>query len=47
MGLDTNGILLVVMHTFKKTKEDFYQIRVISARKPTKQEAAQYLENNP
>ncbi len=47
LGVDKNGILRVVVHTFKRLDEDLYEIRIISARKATKREARQYRERNP
>ena len=44
MGLDRNGILLVLCHTFRKTRDNDAVIRIISARKATKKEAKQYEE---
>ena len=46
LGLDKGGVLRVVVHTFRKVGEDFYEIRIISARKATKREAEQYREWN-
>jgi uncharacterized DUF497 family protein len=46
MGLDENGILLVVSHTFHKDAESMYKIRIISARKAVKREITQYNEVN-
>ena len=42
LGMDKNGVLLVVHHTFREVYPDSYNIRLISARKPTRQEAKQY-----
>ena len=42
MGLDRDGILLVVVHTFEQLNESLYKIRMISARKATKSEIKQY-----
>lgn len=44
MGLDENGILLVISHTFKNLSSEVCQIRIISARKVTKEESKQYEE---
>jgi uncharacterized DUF497 family protein len=44
MGMDENGILLVVSHTFYKISESQCNIRIISARKATKTETEQYGE---
>ena len=42
LGLDRTGILLVVCHTYRKETETSARIRLISARKPTKNEAKNY-----
>jgi uncharacterized DUF497 family protein len=42
MGLDRTGLLLVVCHTYRKETESSAKIRLISARKSTKNEAKQY-----
>jgi uncharacterized DUF497 family protein len=44
IGLDLTGALLVVCHTYQATAEDRATIRLISARKATAKEAAQYRE---
>lgn len=44
MGLDENGILLVLVHTFQSFSADAARIRVISARKATKKEIKIYEE---
>ncbi len=44
MGKDNSGILLVISHTFRKIEEEFCRIRIISSRKPTKNERKQYEE---
>lgn len=44
MGLDKNGILLTISHTFEKTNASVVIIRLISARKATKTETEQYEE---
>jgi uncharacterized DUF497 family protein len=44
MGLDENGILLVVVHTFKRARTRSATIRLISARKATKRETKTYEE---
>jgi hypothetical protein len=46
MGLDSTGILRVVVHTFEQVDEGLYEIRIISARKATRGEAEQYQERN-
>ena len=42
LGLDGNGILRVVIHTFEQTAEDVWKIRMISARKANRDEENQY-----
>lgn len=42
LGLDQTGALLVVCHTFREDTESSARIRLISARKPTKREQAEY-----
>jgi hypothetical protein len=42
LGLDRTGILLVVCHTFCEETETSARIRIIAARKATKNEAKQY-----
>jgi uncharacterized protein len=42
LGLDRQGIPLVVCHTFHEESDDSARIRVISARKATKAESRQY-----
>ena len=42
LGMDKNGILLVVHHTFREVDPDNCNIRLFSARKPTRREAKQY-----
>lgn len=46
MGIDSNGILLVVVHTFQQLDADCCRIRIISARKATRKESKQYQEEN-
>lgn len=46
IGVDSNGILLVVVHTFQQLNADSYRIRIISARKATRKESKQYREEN-
>ena len=46
LGLDSNGILLVVVHTFEQVNEEVYRIRIISARKAGPEEVMQYQERN-
>ncbi len=45
LGFDRNGILLIVVHTFKET-EYYINVRIISARKATRAETKQYEEFN-
>ena len=42
LGLDRTGVLLVVCHTFREEKRNSARIRLISARKASKNEAAYY-----
>ncbi|GAB6162196.1 BrnT family toxin [Desulfothermus naphthae] len=44
LGMDINGTLLVVVHTFEQLDENTCKIRIISARKATKKETKQYNE---
>lgn len=46
IGIDRNGILLVVVHTFQQVDADSCRIRIISARKATRKESKQYKEEN-
>ncbi len=46
IGIDSGGVLRVVIHTFEQVDEDFYEIRIISARKATSVEINQYREGN-
>ncbi|MBI5186291.1 MAG: BrnT family toxin [Nitrospinae bacterium] len=46
IGIDRNGILLVVIHTFQQLDADCCRIRIISARKTTRKESKQYQEEN-
>ena len=47
LGLDRNGVLLVVVHTFRQINRSDVSIRIISARKATRVEIRQYEEFNP
>jgi uncharacterized DUF497 family protein len=47
IGLDSRGVLLLVVHLFEQIEEELCQIRIISARKATKAEERQYQEANP
>jgi uncharacterized DUF497 family protein len=42
LGLDRTGVLLVVCHTYRDETETSAHIRLISARKPTRNEAKHY-----
>ena len=42
LGLDQTGLLLVVCHTFRGDTELSARVRLISARKATKREEAEY-----
>ena len=44
IGLDSGGVLRVVVHTFEQVSEDLVEIRIISARKAVRAEARQYRE---
>ena len=44
IGVDENGSLVVICHTFESLETDAARIRIISARKATKREKAQYEE---
>ena len=46
MGLDSTGVLRVVVHTFEQVEEDSCRIRIISARNATSAEERQYQEAN-
>jgi len=46
LGLDSNGTLRVVVHTFELANDNQANIRIISARKATNTEAVQYNEGN-
>ena len=46
IGIDKNGILLVVIHTFQRVDNNCIKIRIISARKATRKEVKQYQEEN-
>lgn len=47
LGLDQNGILLVVCHTFVSVGSASAEVRIFSARKATRNEAGQYRRHNP
>jgi uncharacterized DUF497 family protein len=42
LGQSRAGVLLVVIHTFRQSNPDHEDIRIISARRATKREQAQY-----
>ncbi|MBE9063532.1 BrnT family toxin [cf. Phormidesmis sp. LEGE 11477] len=42
LGIDSSGILRVVVHTFEKIDQGICNIRIISARKANKAEVLQY-----
>ncbi len=44
IGIDGNGILLIISHTFAEVSETVIKIRIISARKATRTERNQYEE---
>ncbi len=46
IGIDRNGALLVVVHTFQQIYAENCRIRIISARKATRKESKQYQEEN-
>ena len=47
LGIDSTGVLLVVVHTLEQMSEDAHHIRIISARKAEPREVAQYQEREP
>ncbi len=46
IGIDSGGVLRVVIHTFEQVDEDLCEIRIVSARKATSTEADQYGEGD-
>ncbi len=46
IGIDKNGILLVVVHTFQQIDNTCIKIHIISARKAIRKEIKQYQEEN-
>ena len=44
IGFDSQGTLLVVIHTYREDSRNSVSIRIISARRATRQEAGQYAE---
>ena len=47
MGRDKGGMILVVTHTFAVQGRDERKVRIISARKATKNETKQYEGETP
>ncbi len=46
IGLDSTGVLRIVVHTFEQIDESVSKIRIISARKATSNEAKLYQEQS-
>ena len=46
IGIDSNGVLLVVVHTYRKLDADSCKIRIISVRKATTKESKQCRQEN-
>lgn len=46
LGIDSTGVVRVVVHTFEQLNDKLCQIRIISARKATNVEMRQYREGN-
>ena len=46
IGIDRNGAMLVVVHTFQQIDAESCRIRIISARKATRKESKQYRKEN-
>jgi uncharacterized protein len=46
LGIDSNGILCVVVHTFRQVNKELCEIRIISARKAARREIQQYQKGN-
>ena len=44
IGVDSSGVLRVVVHTFRQIDLDMCEIRIISARRATGREGRQYTE---
>lgn len=42
LGIDSGGVLRVVVHTYKQVQRALVEIRIISARRATAVETAQY-----
>lgn len=47
LGLDQTGTLLVISHTYHEDAENSARVRLISARKATKNETKQYQRSKP
>jgi hypothetical protein len=46
LGIDSTGVVRVVVHTFEQINDELCQIRIISARKATNLEVKRYREEN-
>ena len=46
LGIDSTGVVRVVVHTFEQINDQLCQIRIISARKATNLEVRRYREGN-
>ena len=46
IGVDSGGVLRVVVHTFEQIEQDLCEIRIISARKAVSRETSQYREGS-
>lgn len=46
LGIDSTGVVRVVVHTFEQINDELCQIRIISARKATSLEMRQYREGD-
>ena len=44
IGIDSNGVLRVIVHTYEQFADSLCEICIISARKATKKEARHYRE---
>lgn len=44
LGIDSGGVLRIVVHTYNQVNESMVEIRIIAARKATAYEANQYDE---
>ena len=44
IGIDSGGVLRVVMHTFEQIEQGLCEIRIISARKAVRREVTEYGE---